>query len=51
MERKLLELFGDVFDALDELMYSKYIDCEKFRELDHLIKTPLHEIFNELEGK
>ena len=48
MKRKLLELFDDVFNALDDLMYSKFIDIEKFRELDDSVKTPLVEIFNEL---
>lgn len=49
MERKLLELFDDLYNALDELMYSKFIDSETFRELDHLVKTPLSEIFDKLK--
>ena len=48
MRRKLRELFSDVYDALDELMYSRLIDCETFRKLDELVKTPLAEIFHEL---
>ena len=48
MKRKLRELFGDVYYALDELMYSKLIDCETFRKLDELVKTPLSEIIDEL---
>ena len=49
MKRKLLELFEDVYDALDELMYSRLIDCETFHKLDELVKLPLVEILYELE--
>ena len=48
MERKLRELFEDVYDALDELMYSRLISQETFRDLDELVKTPLSEIVDEL---
>ena len=48
MKRKLRELFSEVYDALDELMYSRLIDCETFHKLDDLVKTPLSEIINEL---
>ena len=48
MKRKLRELFADVYYALDDLMYSKFIDSETFRELDDLVKTPLSEIINKL---
>ena len=48
MRRKLLELFDNVYTALDELMYSPLISFEKFHELDQLVKTPLLEIFSEL---
>ena len=51
MKRKLAELFYNVYDALDELMYSKYIDSETFHELDHLVKTPLLEILDKLREK
>ena len=49
MKRKLRELFEDVYDALDELMYSRLIDCETFHKLDELVKLPLVEILYELE--
>ena len=49
MERKLLELFDDVYDALDELMYSRLIDSETFHKLDELVKSPLLDILYELE--
>lgn len=48
MKRKLLELFDDLYNALDELLYSQMISCETFRELDSKVKTPLTEIFHEL---
>ena len=48
MTRKLLELFDDLYNALDELMYSQMISKETFRELDESVKTPLVEIFQEL---
>ena len=51
MKRKLRELFEDVYDALDELMYSRLIDCETFHKLDELVKLPLVEILYELEKK
>ena len=49
MEKKLLELFNNVYEALDELMYSPLISFDRFRELDDSIKTPLTEIFNKLD--
>ena len=49
MKRKLRELFADVYDALDELMYSRLIDCETFHKLDELVKSPLVDILYELE--
>ena len=49
MKIKLRELFADVYDALDELMYSRLIDCETFHKLDELVKLPLTEIRYELE--
>ena len=51
MRMKLRELFADVYYALDDLMYSKYIDSETFRELDDLVKTPLSKIINRLNNK
>ena len=48
MERKLRELFADVYYALDDLMYSQLISSETFRKLDDLVKTPLSEIIDEL---
>ena len=49
MKRKLRELFEDVYDALDELMYSRLIDCETFHKLDESVKLPLVEILYELK--
>ena len=49
MEKELLELFDNVYEALDELMYSPLISCEKFRELDETVKTPLLDILTELK--
>ena len=49
MRMKLRELFEDVYDALDELMYSKLIDCETFHKLDVSVKSPLLDILYELE--
>lgn len=52
MKRKLRELFNDVYDALDELMYSPMINPETFRELDQSVKTPLLDILDKLkQGK
>ena len=48
MRMKLRELFADVYDALDELMYSGLIDCETFHKLDVLVKSPLVDILYEL---
>ena len=48
MKRKLLELFDDLYNALDDLMYSQLISTETFCKLDELVKTPLVEIFQEL---
>ena len=48
MEKELLELFNNVYEALDELMYNQKISCDRFHELDSLVKTPLTEIFNKL---
>ena len=48
MKRKLLELFDDLYNALDELMYSQMISTETFIKLDESVKTPLVEIFQEL---
>lgn len=48
MEKELLELFNNVYEALEELMYSPLISFEKFRELDDSVKTPLVEIFKKL---
>ena len=49
MKRKLKELFNNVYEALDELMYSKFIDSETFHKLDELVKSPLLDILYELE--
>ena len=49
MRRKLRELFGDVYDALDELMYSELINQETFRDLDDFVKAPLCKILSEVE--
>ena len=49
MKRKLRELFADVYDALDELMYSGLINSETFHKLDELVKLPLIDILYELE--
>ena len=49
MERKLRELFEEVYDALDELMYRGLISSETFHKLDELVKLPLVEILYELE--
>ena len=52
MKRKLHELFDDVYEALDELMYSPMISAETFRELDESVKTPLLDILDKLkQGK
>ena len=52
MKRKLLELFNDVYEALDELIYSPMISAETFRELDQSVKTLLLEILDKLkQGK
>ena len=48
MEKEWLELFNNVYEALDELMYNQQISCDRFHELDTLVKTPLIEIFNKL---
>lgn len=50
MEKELLELFNNVYEALDELMYSPLISCETFRELDDLVKTTLTEIKNKIKN-
>ena len=50
--RKLRELFNDVYEALDELMYSQMISAETFRELDESVKTPFLDILDKLkQGK
>ena len=49
MERELLELFNNVYEALDELMYSPLISCDKFHEIDNSVKTPLTELFIKLD--
>ena len=49
MEKELLELFNNVYEALDELMYNQLISCDRFHELDALVKTPLTEIFSKLD--
>ena len=51
MEKELLELFTNVYEALDELMYSPLISCDRFHEIDNSVKTPLTEIFNKLDNK
>ena len=51
MKRKLRELFNDVYEALDELMYSQMISAETFRELDESVKSPLLDILYKLENK
>ena len=51
MEKELLELFTNVYEALDELMYSPLISCDRFHEIDNSVKTPLTEIFNKLDSK
>ena len=48
MEKELLELFNNVYEALDELMYNQQISCETFHKLDELVKSPLVKIFYEL---
>ena len=49
MRRKLRELDENVYDALDELMYSQLISSKTFHKLDELVKLPLVEILYELE--
>lgn len=49
MKRKLRELFNDVYEALDDLMYSQMISAETFRELDQSVKTPLLDILDKLK--
>ena len=49
MERKLRELFNDVYEALDELMWSPLVSNDTFHKLDDLVKTPLLDILHELE--
>ena len=52
MEKELLELFTNVYEALDELMYSPMISAETFSELDQSVKTPLLDILDKLkQGK
>ena len=51
MRIKLRELFNDVYEALDELMYSKLISNETFRELEASVKIPLLEILDKLENQ
>ena len=51
MKRKLRELFNDVYDALDDLMYSPMISAETFRKLDDSVKSPLLEIIDKLNKK
>lgn len=52
MEKELRELFNDVYEALDDLMYSPMISAETFRELDQSVKTPLLDILDKLkQGK
>ena len=51
MKRKLLELFNDAYEALDEFMSSPMISAEMFRELDQSVKTPLLEIIHKLEKR
>ena len=52
MEKELLELFVNAYEALDELMYSQMISAETFRELDDSVKTPLLDILDKLkQGK
>lgn len=48
MRQELLELFDNVYEALDELLYSQMISSDTFRELDSKVKTPLAKIFHEL---
>ena len=49
MKKKLLELFDNVYNALDELMYSRLISSETFHKLDELVQLPLVKILYELE--
>ena len=51
MKRKLRELLNDVYEALDDLMYSPMISAETFRELDQSVKTPLLDILDELKKR
>lgn len=51
MRIKLRELFNDVYEALDELMYSKLISNETFRELEASVKIPLLEILHKVENQ
>ena len=52
MEKELLELFVDAYEALDELMSNPMISAETFRELDQSVKTPLLGILDKLkQGK
>ena len=51
MKRKLRELFNDVYEALDELMYSPMISLDTFRELDQSVKTPLLDILDSLKKR
>ena len=51
MKRKLRELFNDVYEALDDLMYSSMISAETFRELDQSVKTPFLDILDSLRKR
>ena len=49
MRMKLRELFNDVYEALDELMYNGLINSETFHKLDMSVKSPLLDILYDLE--
>ena len=50
-KEELLELFNDVYEALDELMYNPMISTEAFRELDQSVKTPLLDILDSIKKR
>lgn len=51
MKRKLRDLFEDLYEALDELMYCRMISAETFHELDEFVKAPFLDIYHKLEKK
>ena len=51
MKRKLRELFEDLYEDLDELMYCRMISAETFHELDESVKAPFLDIYYKLLEK